>query len=92
MYQFASNCQFNAEDLNRIYQEAFGFRSHGSFVEVGASDGESYSNTCGLADIGWEGIYVEPVKELAKKCRLRHRKNDVSVYNCAARRVYGEFT
>lgn len=71
-YTFAPNCQIPADKLNAIYKEAFGEKTDGSFVEVGASNGQDYSNTCGLADLGWYGVYVEPVKELAEKCRKRH--------------------
>lgn len=92
MYQFANNCQFRAEDLNRIYEDAFGInKKNGWFVEVGASNGQDYSNTCGLADIGWDGIYVEPVKALAEKCRKRHYANTgVTVFNSAASKINGK--
>jgi FkbM family methyltransferase len=53
------------------------------FVEVGAFDGESFSNTSGLADIGWRGHYVEPVKSFFEACRLRHSRNNVDVHNLA---------
>lgn len=84
-YNFPINCQFNYADINGIYEDTFGpDKTDGFFVEVGASDGESYSNTCGLADKGWSGIYVEPVRELAAKCGKRHEDNDVVVMEAAA--------
>lgn len=55
----------------------------GTFVEVGAFDGESYSNTSCLADIGWSGFYIEPVPEFAYKCLNRHKNNDVKVFPLA---------
>jgi FkbM family methyltransferase len=51
------------------------------FVEIGAYDGESVSNTSGLADTGWKGVYVEPVHEFYLKCLERHKNNDVIVSN-----------
>lgn len=55
----------------------------GTFVEVGAFDGDSYSNTSCLADIGWTGFYIEPVPKFAGMCLERHRQNDVKVFPIA---------
>jgi len=44
----------------------------GIFVEVGAFDGISFSNTYHLAAAGWRGIYCEPVNEYALKCANNH--------------------
>lgn len=55
-YPMAATCQipfFNS--LSDLYTFVFGYRTDGLFVEVGAYDGESFSNTSGLADIGWKG-------------------------------------
>jgi FkbM family methyltransferase len=57
--------------------------SDGLFVEVGAFDGESFSNTSGLADLGWQGIYIEPVPEYMNRCRARHLHNNVIFEQCA---------
>jgi FkbM family methyltransferase len=44
---------------------------HGFFVEAGANDGFSQSNTYYLERFrGWTGILVEPIPELAAECRL----------------------
>jgi FkbM family methyltransferase len=62
----------------------FGPRRDGTFVEVGAFDGDTYSNTSCLADLGWRGLYIEPVPKWAEVCRWRHRGNPlVSVLECA---------
>jgi FkbM family methyltransferase len=56
----------------------------GVFVEVGAFDGETFSNTSGLADRGWIGKYIEPHPAYAAQCLNRHKKNPaISVYNYA---------
>ncbi len=47
----------------------------GSFVEIGAFDGVTYSNTSCLAEIGWKGLYVEPHPELVKCCRKNYAGN-----------------
>ncbi|MGI9118413.1 MAG: FkbM family methyltransferase [Minisyncoccia bacterium] len=67
------------EDFDKIIKDNIG--QNGVFVEIGAYDGETLSNTCHLADNGWEGHYYEPIKEYANKCSVRHKDNNVKVYN-----------
>jgi FkbM family methyltransferase len=45
--------------------------ANGFYVEAGANDGVTQSNTALLArHRGWRGLLVEPVPELARRCRL----------------------
>ena len=81
MYNISKTCQI--KNLNEIYLNYFGYPSNGYFVEVGAYDGESFSNTSCLSDQGWNGLYVEPIYEFYLKCLKRHDKNDVIVANVA---------
>jgi FkbM family methyltransferase len=54
----------------------------GMFVECGANDGYSQSNTYHLERLqNWKGVLIEPVPSLAKLCRAT-RKNAL-VFNCA---------
>lgn len=54
----------------------------GFFIEAGANDGYSQSNTYYLEKkMGWRGILIEAIPELYQKC-LRERKRSV-VYNFA---------
>ena len=76
-YRPHSDCQIKC--LDQIYTSLFGFRTHGSFVEIGAFDGQSFSNTCFLADIGWSGVYVEPILKNYTRCRIRHKDNNINV-------------
>lgn len=78
MYNLSKTCQI--ENLNEIYLKYFGYPSKGYFVEVGAYDGETFSNTSCLADIGWSGIYIEPVELHCKKCKERHQNNNIKVF------------
>lgn len=80
MYNISETCQII--DLNQIYQKYFGYPSKGTFVEVGAYDGETFSNTSCLADIGWNGIYIEPVESSFNRCVERHKNNTVKVIKC----------
>ena len=69
--------------LQNIYAQLFGAYTKGRFLEIGAYDGHSHSNTAFLADIGWAGVYVEPVPEYADKCRARHNENNINVVEAA---------
>lgn len=87
-YRPAANCQVIG--LGTIYESVFGCKADGIFVEIGAHDGESYSNTSCLADLGWRGIYVEPEPDRVVRCRSRHSANNVSVLQCAVGDHNGE--
>lgn len=82
----SSSCQI--PDLQEKYQQLrFGNTNKTNinkiFVEIGGNDGETCSNTSFLADQGWRGLYVEPIKDLATFAKIRHIFNDVSVENVA---------
>jgi len=80
--KFSETCQITG--LDTIYKHYFNNKKDGVFVEIGAFDGETHSNTSGLADAGWQGVYIEPVKKYAAQCLERHMHNDVVVWCCAA--------
>ena len=69
-------------ELDKLYSKVFGDRI-GTFLEIGAFDGETFSNTSFLADNGWEGYYFEPLQEIAVECAMRHINNNVKVIPCA---------
>lgn len=88
-YMPPRSCQIPV--LGEIYTRVFGETATGTFVEVGAFDGESYSNTSFLADLGWRGVYIEPVPAFAAACAHRHRGNPaVRVVTCAIGAEDGE--
>jgi FkbM family methyltransferase len=87
-YRPFSDCQVRG--LDAIYSAAFGELRDGVFVEVGAYDGQFASNTCFLADLGWRGVYVEPIPEFAAACSARHQHNiNVTVVNAAIGKEVG---
>lgn len=49
----------------------------GFFIEAGAHDGVSLSNTFFLENIGWTGLLVEAHPELAEKCKKARPKSNV---------------
>jgi FkbM family methyltransferase len=82
IYFTEDSCQIPT--LPDIYDSVFGQKTDGMFVEIGAYDGRTWSNTWGLAEIGWKGVYVEPVRELYDKCvnNHLHHKNIRFVQSC----------
>jgi FkbM family methyltransferase len=47
----------------------------GRFLDIGAFDGETFSNTCALVDLGWSGVMVEPGPAAFAKLLERHGPN-----------------
>lgn len=91
LYEPHESCQ--VPELGKIVAAHLGLKRDGVFVEVGAFDGESYSNTSFLADLGWRGLYFEPVPEAAAACRARHARNhNITVVECAVGAIPGELT
>jgi FkbM family methyltransferase len=87
----AEDCQI--EGLAFLLELFLGRRGDGVFVEVGAFDGVSFSNTSGLARAGWRGWYVEPVPESAALCRANYAGLDnVTVEELAIGASSGELT
>ena len=66
--RFRFTSQFS-EDL--VLYEFFRQQSPGFFVEAGAYDGVTFSNTYVLEMLGWNGLLVEPHPGLAKRCQLQ---------------------
>jgi FkbM family methyltransferase len=68
-------------DLDAKLERYLNFRD-GFFIEAGANDGYSQSNTYYLEKhLNWRGILIEGIPELYQKCKLE-RTNSV-VHNCA---------
>jgi FkbM family methyltransferase len=62
--------------------EFFGFRASGYFIEVGANDPKTLSQTWLLEKVGWRGILIEPLPDKSEILR-RERPNSL-VYPVAA--------
>lgn len=81
-------CQI--KNLVEIYDRFFPGKTDGIFVEIGAYDGYTWSNTWGLAELGWEGFYFEAVELLADMCRERHKNNKVLTFKICIGSYDGE--
>lgn len=62
-----------AED--RFIAEFFGSRK-GRFLDIGAHDGAKDSNTLRLAELGWEGVAIEPNPVLFSRMLANHQRFD----------------
>jgi FkbM family methyltransferase len=68
-------------EIDRKLEQYFNYRN-GFFIEVGANDGFTFSNTYYFEQFkGWKGILVEGIPELYQQCLLERPK--AKVFNCA---------
>jgi FkbM family methyltransferase len=72
---------YGLDGLDRKLEPYIDF-DNGIFVEAGANDGETQSNTAYFArHRGWRGLLIEPIPELAALCRVVRPESTVE--NCA---------
>lgn len=82
-YSPNETCQVPA--LGDIYEAHLGRKRTGVFVEVGAYDGRTCSNTDFLPPLGWSGLYIEPIPAYFEQCvRWHGRYPTVRFENAAA--------
>jgi len=63
-----SGVEFIGQELQDMYAYLyFKGKKDGYFVDIGAFDGITISNTYALEKIGWKGICVEPVPEIYER-------------------------
>jgi len=62
---------------DRVLERVFRGRRDGYFIEVGAYDGVTLSNTYHLEQIGWHGILVEPIGPLCTKAAAARPRSRV---------------
>ncbi len=62
---------------DRILWRVFGQRTNGYFIEVGAYDGVTLSNTYFLEQMGWCGLLIEPILPLCQKATAARPRSRV---------------
>jgi len=62
---------------DRILWQVFRGRSMGYFIEVGAYDGVTLSNTYFLEQMGWSGLLVEPILPLCERAAAARPRSRV---------------
>lgn len=78
---YFSECSYatNLEDLiAKFYCNQHRGKKGGFYVDVGALDPFTFSNTYGLYLAGWKGINIEPRKDSIEKFN-RYRKGDINL-------------
>jgi len=69
-----------------VYEHFFKQKKNGVFVDIGAHDGISYSNTYFFEkNLGWTGICVEPIPEIFT--RLKQNRNCTCIQACVAEKT-----
>lgn len=78
-----------AEDLfraqfgeDRVLWEVFQHGTSGYFIEVGAYDGVTFSNTYFLEQMGWCGLLIEPDPEMAARAAAARPRSRVIQAAC----------
>lgn len=66
---------------DRALADLMGDRAPGFYVDVGANDPYTTSNTHRFYAAGWRGVDVEPIPEMADRLRAAHPENQV--WQCA---------
>lgn len=83
-FEIHETCQIDKNILTLIYKHFFEGKKDGWFVEVGAYDGVTTSNTWGLAKAGWNGLFIEASPDSAAKCRENYKDYPNIIVDCCA--------
>lgn len=86
-----AGADYSQEGQQRLIEAYFRMlgTGKGRYLDVGAFDGKTFSNTLRLEEMGWEGICLEPHPESFAK--LQARRKAICVQSAAAER-HGEAT
>lgn len=74
----------------KVLERLLGPCESGFYLDVGANDPHTSSNTHSFYLRGWRGIDIEPIPELAQRLRIAHPENQV--VECAVGAVCGRAT
>jgi len=84
VYELLGNPRYSQPALNNLDQKLAKYLdfNNGSFIEIGANDGYSQSNTYYLEKLkNWRGVLVEPIPALFGQAVLQRTRS--RVFNCA---------
>jgi FkbM family methyltransferase len=73
-----------------LNENFFKNKTNGVFVDIGAHDGITLSNTKFFEELGWQGICVEPIPEIFEKLKI-NRKCICEQYAVSDEDGIGEF-
>lgn len=80
---------YGQQGEDKILYELFKDQAEGFYVDVGASDGITFSNTYVFEKMGWDGVCIEPHPEEFVRLRL-NRPNSLCLHAMAGEKIgYG---
>lgn len=65
-----------------LIEKLFPSKEDGIFVDIGANDGITFSNTYLLEKMGWNGIAIEPISSVYEE--LKKNRHCVVIHGCVA--------
>jgi FkbM family methyltransferase len=74
---------FSQNNEQEIILKYFNNQPLGSFLDIGANDGQTLSNSRALALSGWSGVCVEPAPDPFQKLETLYEGSKVLVFECA---------
>ncbi|WP_413267761.1 FkbM family methyltransferase [Floridanema flaviceps] len=77
-YQNMTQISYAQHDEDLEIMKLFKFKASGYYVEVGANDGKTNSNTALLEEKGWKGLLIEANPDLIDSC-VESRPNSIVV-------------
>ncbi len=80
-YENPDSCQIPRLDM--IYEDIFGQKHFGNFIDVGSFDSIHTSNTFALAKLGWNGAMIEPVE-----AHFRQSVHNIEKHNLVNTKAY----
>lgn len=75
MYLQSTSCGEVGLILHQILYNILGYKTNGTFIEIGANDGKTGSFTFNLAKTGWYGLNCEPIPRLYELCKKNHENH-----------------
>lgn len=77
---------------DRVLWQVFGQRTNGFFIEVGAYDGVTLSNTYFLEQMGWRGLLIEPIEKLCQQAGANRLRSQAIHAACSKQGSQGTAT
>ena len=84
-YSLREAAVYSQNDEERHILEALGQIPDGTFLDIGAFDGKTFSNTLALLERGWRGALIEPSPSVFPSLvkNLESYRDRISLYNFA---------
>lgn len=81
---------FSQNNEQEVILDYFKNQPEGCFLDIGANDGQTLSNSRALALSGWSGVCVEPAPDPFQKLETIYDGSKVLVFECAIGKENGK--